>query len=132
MRNVTPRQILAAALSLALLVVIRDAAADPTEAEALMGSWCDDTGYRLDLGPDGITFFDAQAPNPPPGQELAFAAGMADYSQDFRDTSWPELDIVACTLRLTGPGEALESCTGPGVGFRPQIALKRCPVTPIS
>src|SRR5690606_29381236 len=49
MRNVTSRQILTVSLVLACL---RTAAADPAEAEALMGSWCDETGYRLDLGPD--------------------------------------------------------------------------------
>lgn len=129
MRNVTRSQILAVILFLACH---HGAAADPAEAAALMGAWCDDTGYRLDLGPDSITFLDAQAPHPPPGQELAFAADMAVYSQDFRNTSWPELDVVACTLRLMGPGEAEESCSGPGIGFRPRIMLKRCPVTPIS
>jgi hypothetical protein len=126
------RQILLAAICLSAVLGAGDTLADPAEAEALMGAWCDDTGYRVELRADAITFLDAQAPNPPPGQELAFAAGMAVYSQDFRDTAWPNLDVVACTLRLISPDEAEETCTGPGFGFRPRIHLKRCPATPIS
>lgn len=106
--------------------------ADPHEAGALLGAWCDDTGYRIDLAPGSITFLDAQAPNPPPGEELAFAAGIAVYSQDFRKSAWPELDVVSCTLRLTGPDRAEETCTGPGIGYRPFIELNRCTPTPIS
>lgn len=130
MRNVTPSiapSILAALLFLAGLL---PAAADPPPH--LLGDWCDETGYRVELRADGVSFFDAQAPHPPPGAELAIVGELAVYTQDFRGTPWPQLDVVACRLSLTGPDRALETCTGPGVGFRPVIPLKRCSATPIS
>lgn len=110
-----------------LLATPTAAAADP-----LFGAWCDDTGYRLDISADRVTFLDAQAPHPPPGQELAFGEGVAVYLQDFRETQWPALDVVACTLTLTGPDTAVERCHGPGIGFNPFIPLTRCKTTPIS
>ena len=144
MRNVTGPQIamkickslvvllFAAATLAADPASLGQARANPDAARALLGAWCDDTGYRIDLSPDSITFLDAQAPNPPPGEELAFAAGLAVYTQDFRKSAWPELDVVSCTLRLTGPDQAEETCTGPGIGYRPFIELNRCTPTPIS
>lgn len=127
MRNVLTR--LAAATLVAPLLGTA-AAADP--ASRLLGDWCDETGYRVELRQDGITFFDAQMPHPPPGQELAIVGELAVYTQDFRQSPWPELDLVACRLSLTGPDRALESCTGPGIGYRPFIPLKRCTAVPIS
>lgn len=148
MRNVTALQIPMKTrknLSLLLLAAVvvatdptglgqahADPGAAPNEAGALIGAWCDDTGYRIDLAPDSITFLDAQAPNPPPGEELALAAGIAVYTQDFRTSAWPELDVVSCTLRLTGPDRAEETCSGPGIGYRPFIKLARCTTLPIS
>lgn len=103
------------------------AAADP-----LLGAWCDDTGYRIELSPDRITFRDRQLGDPPDGYELAFGEGVAVYRQDFRPTPWPQLDVIDCTLRLTGPDRAEETCRGRGYGFVPFFALKRCPPDPIS
>ena len=69
---------------------------------------------------------------PPPGQELAIVGELAVYTQDFRQSPWPELDLVACRLSLTDPDKALETCTGPGIGYRPVIPLRRCTGVPIS
>ncbi len=44
----------------------------------------------------------------------------------------PELDVIDCTLRLTGPDTAVETCRGPGYGFVPYFELKRCPQGVIS
>ena len=112
---------------LALGARIATAAADP-----LLGAWCDDTGYRIDLGDDRITFRDHQQDDPPDGTELAFGTGIAVYRQDFRPTQWPRIGIIDCTLRLTGPDSAEETCHGPGSGFTPFFALKRCPADVIS
>jgi hypothetical protein len=109
------------------------ALADASEAGALLGSWCDDTGYQLNLTPERIFFRDLQSvEDPPAGADLAFARDMAVYTQDFRPTVFPELGLIACSLTLTGPDTAVERCHGPGTGFRPVIELKRCPETPIS
>lgn len=105
----------------------------PHEAAELMGSWCDDTGYQLNLTQSAIWFRDLQAmEDPPAGADLAFAANIAVYTQDFRESVYPEIGLIACTLTLTGPDRAREHCQGPGVGFRPTIDLVRCPETPIS
>lgn len=101
-------------------------------AERLLGSWCDDTGYRIDLGPDRISFRDRQVGDPPDGTDLTFGEGVAVYRQDFRRSAWPHLDIIDCTLRLTGSDSAEESCRGAGYGFVPYFALKRCPTDHIS
>ena len=109
------------------------ALADASEAGALLGSWCDDTGYQLNLTPERIFFRDLQSvEDPPAGADLAFARDMAVYTQDFRPTAYPELGLIACSLTLTGPDKAVERCHGPGTSFRPVIDLKRCPETPIS
>ena len=118
---------LGAAALLLLLPGARALAADP-----LLGSWCDDTGYRIDLTAEKITFRDRQLGDPPDGTDLAFGEGIAVYRQDFRPTPWPELDVIDCTLRLTGPDRAEETCRGPGHGFMPFFALKRCPPEVIS
>lgn len=115
------------------LVLALLALAGPTQAaERLLGAWCDDTGYRIDLGPDSITFRDRQLGDPPAGTDLTFGDGIAVYRQDFRPTQWPQLDVIDCTLRLTGPDSAEETCRGPGYGFMPFFALKRCPQDVIS
>lgn len=98
-----------------------------------MGSWCDDTGYQLNLTQSAIWFRDLQAvEDPPAGTDLAFAANIAVYTQDFRQSAYPEIGLIACSLTLIGPDRAREHCEGPGVGFRPTIDLTRCPETPIS
>jgi hypothetical protein len=101
-------------------------------AEQLLGSWCDDTGYRIDLSADRISFRDRQYGDPPDGSELAFGDGIAVYRQDFRHTRWPQIDVLDCTLRLTAPDGAEETCRGPGYGYVPQFNLKRCPADVIS
>lgn len=140
MRNDDPRntrgrhRLLRFCLALALLAqAVPLRAEGPHEASALMGSWCDETGYQLNLTPDAIRFRDLQAvEDPPEGADLAFAANIAVYTQDFRNSAYPEIGLIACTLTLTGPDRAREHCQGPGVGFRPTIDLTRCPETPIS
>lgn len=111
-----------------------DAAGDAAgEAAALLGSWCDATGYQLNLTPQAIWFRDVQAEeDPPPGSDLAFGGNIAVYTQDFSGSRYPLIGLLACSLTLTGPGRAREQCHGPGTGFRPIIDLERCPEMPIS
>lgn len=132
MRNATPNRFPGFRILTALMTMgmAQSAVAEP--AAELIGDWCDESGYRVELRADKVTFFDAQAPHPPPGDELAIAGNLAVYTQDFRGTPWPQLDVVACRLSVTGPDRALESCTGPGIGFRAVIPLKRCTGMPIS
>lgn len=124
-RKIAMKVLTTLALSAVLARVVL--AADP-----LLGSWCDDTGYRIDLSAEKITFRDRQFGHPPDGTELAFGEGIAVYRQDFRATQWPQLDIVDCTLRLVGPDRAEETCQGRGHGFMPFFALERCPPDVIS
>ncbi|WP_374381043.1 hypothetical protein [Dongia sp.] len=102
------------------------------EPERLYGSWCDETGYRIDIGPEAIRFRDRQMGDPPAGTNLKISDGVATYSQDFRTSPWPHIGLLDCTLRLLGPNAAAESCTGTGYGYMPFFALKRCPQDVIS
>ncbi|WP_303976557.1 hypothetical protein [Dongia mobilis] len=101
-------------------------------AYRLLGHWCDDTGYRIHLTADRITFSDRQMGDPPDGTDLAFGDGIAVYRQDFRNSPWPHIDLIDCTLRLVGPDSAEETCRGPGFGFVPVYILRRCPTEHIS
>jgi hypothetical protein len=100
--------------------------------ERLFGSWCDDTGYRIDIGPQGISFRDRQMGDPPAGTDLAIKDGIATYTQDFRQSAWPHIGLLSCNLRLLGDNAAAETCSGSGYGFMPFFALKRCPEDVIS
>jgi hypothetical protein len=111
-------------LAIMVLLAGEGAAAEP---ERLFGSWCDETGYRIDIGPDAIRFRDRQMGNPPPGTELVVKDGVATYRQDFRESQWPHIGLLDCTLRLLGPNAAAETCSGTGHGYMPFFALKRCP-----
>jgi len=106
--------------------------AQATEADRLFGAWCDDTGYRIDIGPKGISFRDHQMGDPPAGADLVVKDGVATYTQDFRVSAWPHIGLLSCTLRLLGDNAAAESCSGDGYGFMPFFALKRCPEEVIS
>ncbi len=100
--------------------------------ERLFGSWCDETGYRIDIGPKGISFRDRQMGDPPAGADLTVKDGIATYTQDFRASQWPHIGLLSCTLRLLGDNAAAETCSGDGYGFMPFFALKRCPEEVIS
>ncbi len=100
--------------------------------ERLFGSWCDDTGYRIDIGPKSIAFRDRQMGDPPAGSDLVVKDGVATYTQDFRASAWPHIGLLSCTLRLLGDNSAAETCSGDGYGFMPFFALKRCPEDVIS
>lgn len=100
--------------------------------DALLGSWCDETGYRIELSPDRIVFKDREMGDPPAGMDLTLKDGVATYRQDFRPSPWPQIGLLDCTLRLLGPNAAAETCTGPGYGYMPFFALKRCPQEVIS
>ncbi len=100
--------------------------------ERLYGSWCDETGYRIDIAPGAIRFRDRQAGDPPAGTDLIVKDGTATYHQDFRASAWPHIGILECTLKLLGDNAASESCTGTGYGYMPFFALKRCPEDAIS
>lgn len=102
------------------------------EREKLFGSWCDDTGYRIDITAQNIRFRDIQMGDPPSGINLEISNGVATYHQDFRESPWPYIGLVACTLRLLGHNAAAETCSGSGYGFTPFAALKRCPQDVIS
>ncbi len=106
--------------------------AQAATADPLYGSWCDDTGYRIDIGPEGIAFRDRQMGDPPSGIDLAVKDGVATYRQDFRASPWPHIGLLDCTLRLLGPNAAAETCSGTGYGYMPFFALKRCPQDVIS
>jgi len=100
--------------------------------ERLFGAWCDETGYRIDIGPKGIAFRDRQMGDPPAGTDLVVKDGIATYIQDFRASQWPHIGLLNCTLRLLGDNAAAETCSGNGYGFMPFFALKRCPKEAIS
>ncbi len=101
--------------------------------ERLFGSWCDDTGYRIDIDPQGIRFRDRQMSDDPPiGTDFVVNDGVAIYHQDFRASPWPYIGLLNCTLRLLGDNAAAETCSGNGYGFMPFFALKRCPQDVIS
>lgn len=100
--------------------------------ERLFGSWCDDTGYRIDIGPKEIRFRDRQMGDPPAGADLVVRDGIATYTQDFRQSAWPHIGLLNCSLRLLGDNAAAETCSGDGYGFMPFFALKRCPQEVIS
>lgn len=101
--------------------------------EQLFGSWCDDTGYRIDIDPQGIRFRDRQTGDDPPvGTDFIVKDGAATYRQDFRASPWPYIGLLDCTLRLLGDNAAAETCSGNGYGFMPFFALKRCPQDVIS
>ncbi|MBI2256132.1 MAG: hypothetical protein HYU58_16030 [Proteobacteria bacterium] len=102
------------------------------EKERLFGAWCDDTGYRIDIGPEAIRFRDRQMGDPPSGTNLVVKNGIATYAQDFRKSAWPHIGLLSCTLRLLGDNAAAETCSGDGYGFMPFFALKRCPKEVIS
>ena len=102
------------------------------EPERLFGSWCDETGYRIDIGPKGIAFRDRQMGDPPAGSNLVMKGGVATYTQDFRASAWPHIGLLSCSLRLLGDNAAAETCSGDGYGFMPFFALKRCPEDVIS
>jgi hypothetical protein len=101
-------------------------------ADPLYGSWCDDTGYRIDIGPEGIAFRDRQMGDPPSGIDLVVKNGVATYRQDFRNSAWPHIGLLDCSLRLLGENAAAETCSGTGYGYMPFFALKRCPQDVIS
>jgi hypothetical protein len=107
-------------------------AAQAEAEERLFGAWCDETGYRIDIGPKGISFRDRQMGDPPAGADLVVKDGIATYTQDFRASQWPNIGLLSCTLRLLGENAAAETCSGDGYGFMPFFALKRCPVATIS
>ena len=119
---------LAALLTVSFLMGLAPANAQ----ERLFGSWCDDTGYRIDLRPEGISFRDRQMGDPPAGADLVVKDGTATYTQDFRKSAWPHIGLLSCTLRLLGDNAAAETCSGVGYGFMPFFALKRCPEDVIS
>ncbi len=59
--------------------------AAPAQAtERLLGAWCDDTGYRIDLQSDKITFHDRQMERSPARHGSDLRQGVAVYRQDFR------------------------------------------------
>lgn len=122
--------VLAATLLAAGLVL--PMAAGAAAAEQLYGSWCDETGYRIDIGPERIAFRDRQMGDPPSGSDLVVKDGVATYRQDFRMSPWPHIGLLDCTLRLLGPNAAAETCSGTGYGYMPFFALKRCPQDVIS
>lgn len=105
----------------------RAATADP-----LYGSWCDETGYRIDISPEGIAFRDRQMGDPPRGTDLVVKDSVATYRQDFRNSPWPHIGLLDCSLRLLGENAAAETCSGTGYGYMPFFALKRCPQEVIS
>jgi hypothetical protein len=117
------------ALAALLLLVGEAGAASP---EKLLGDWCDDSGYRIELSATAIRFSDRQLGDPPPGTDLVIKDGIATYNQDFRTSPWPHIGYLRCTLRLLGDNAAAESCTGTGFGYMPFFALKRCPQDVIS
>nr|WP_298690756.1 hypothetical protein [uncultured Dongia sp.] len=118
---------------MALLLLIGQAqAAKAASAEKLLGDWCDDSGYRIELSATAIRFRDRQMGDPPPGTGLVVKEGIATYNQDFRGSRWPDIGFLSCTLRLLGDNAAAESCTGTGYGYMPFFALKRCPEDVIS
>ena len=124
------RKVLAVSLTVSLLAGGPTAFAEAQER--LFGSWCDETGYRIDIGPKGISFRDRQMGDPPAGTDLVVKDGQATYRQDFRASLWPHIGQLECTLRLLGDNAAAETCSGPGYGFMPFFALKRCPQDVIS
>jgi hypothetical protein len=130
--HIAGHRALSRARKMGLLLACLAMASPALAKERLLGSWCDETGYRIELSADKIVFRDRQLGDPPPGTDLTFGEGVAVYRQDFRPTRMPELDIIDCTLRLTGPDRAEETCRGPGYGFMPFIQLKRCPQEVIS
>ncbi|MDY0872132.1 hypothetical protein [Dongia rigui] len=124
------RKVLSILLTVSLLLGTSLAQAETQER--LFGSWCDDTGYRIDIGPQGIRFRDRQMGDPPAGTDLVVKDGTATYTQDFRQSAWPQIGLLSCTLRLLGDNAAAETCSGDGYGFMPFFALKRCPQDVIS
>ncbi len=106
--------------------------AQAATADPLFGSWCDETGYRIDISAEGIRFRDRQMGDPPRGTGLVVKDGVATYHQDFRNSPWPHIGLLDCSLRLLGENAAAETCTGTGYGYMPFFALKRCPEEVIS
>lgn len=122
-------RVLSRTIGAALLVASQfvGALAQAASADPLYGSWCDDTGYRIDISPEGISFRDRQMGDPPSGTDLVVKDGVATYRQDFRSSAWPHIGLLDCSLRLLGENAAAETCSGTGYGYMPFFALKRCP-----